>query len=140
MENCFYECKIRFDKLQENGSLKRVTESYGVLAVSFTEAESIIAAYSLNEGFEDVEIKSIRPLQVEGCIEGDGNMYYLTSIKFIVINEKTGEKKSASTKWLVCSPDLDSVPAAVRSYYKKSTQDYVIASVRKSPILKIIKR
>ncbi len=38
----WFECKIRFDKMMENGSVKRVTESYLVDALSFTEAEARI--------------------------------------------------------------------------------------------------
>lgn len=35
----WFECKVRFDKTMENGSIKKVTEAYLVDAVSFTEAE-----------------------------------------------------------------------------------------------------
>lgn len=39
----WFECKIRYDKLQENGtSVKKVTESFLVDALSFTEAEARI--------------------------------------------------------------------------------------------------
>ena len=38
----WFECKARFDKMMENGSLKKVTEPYMVDALSFTEAEARI--------------------------------------------------------------------------------------------------
>ena len=38
----WFECKIRYDKTQENGSIKKVTEPYLVDALSFTEAEARI--------------------------------------------------------------------------------------------------
>lgn len=39
----WFECKIRYDKLQENGTaVKKVTESFLVGALSFTEAEARI--------------------------------------------------------------------------------------------------
>lgn len=38
----WFECKVRFDKMMENGSVKRVTEAYLVDALSFTEAEARI--------------------------------------------------------------------------------------------------
>ena len=38
----WFECKIRYDKTQENGSIKKVTEPFLVDALSFTEAEARI--------------------------------------------------------------------------------------------------
>ena len=38
----WFECKIRYDKIQENGAVKKVTEPYLVDALSFTEAEARI--------------------------------------------------------------------------------------------------
>ena len=38
----WFECKVRYDKLQENGAVKKVTEAYLVDALSFTEAEARI--------------------------------------------------------------------------------------------------
>ena len=38
----FYECGVRYDKIAEDGSTKKVTEQYIVDALSFTEAESRI--------------------------------------------------------------------------------------------------
>ena len=36
----WFECKIRYEKLMENGMNKKVTEPYLVDALSFTEAEA----------------------------------------------------------------------------------------------------
>ena len=38
----WFECKIRYEKIAENGMNKKVTEPYLVDALSFTEAESRI--------------------------------------------------------------------------------------------------
>ena len=38
----WFECKIRYEKVAENGMNKKVTEPYLVDALSFTEAESRI--------------------------------------------------------------------------------------------------
>ena len=36
----WFECKVRFDKMMDNGSVKKVTEPYLVDALSFTESRS----------------------------------------------------------------------------------------------------
>ena len=38
----WFECKIRYEKMQEDGIQKKVTEQYVVNALSFTEAEALI--------------------------------------------------------------------------------------------------
>ena len=36
----WFECKVKYDRMMENGVLKTVSEPYLVDALSFTEAES----------------------------------------------------------------------------------------------------
>ena len=38
----WFECKVRYDKMMENGSVKKVNEPYLVDALTFTEAEARI--------------------------------------------------------------------------------------------------
>jgi len=42
MLHTWFKCKIRYDKVMENGMNKKVTEPYLVDALSFTEAEARI--------------------------------------------------------------------------------------------------
>ena len=56
----WYECKIRYEKMMGDGTLKKVTEAYTVEALSFTEAEANIikemSAY-ISGAFEVRDIK-----------------------------------------------------------------------------------
>lgn len=54
----WFECKVKYEKLTENGQQKAVTEPYLVDALSFTEAEARI-------------IEEMTPF-VTGGGEGDG--------------------------------------------------------------------
>lgn len=38
----WFECRIRYDKMQENGTVKKVNEPYLVDALTFTDAEARI--------------------------------------------------------------------------------------------------
>ena len=38
----WFECKVRYDKMMENGVVKKVNEPYLIDALSFTEAEARI--------------------------------------------------------------------------------------------------
>ena len=45
----WFECKVKYDKMMENGMQKKVTEPYMVDALSFTEAE--VSHYKGNDTF-----------------------------------------------------------------------------------------
>lgn len=45
----WFECKVKYDKMMENGMQKKVTEPYMVDALSFTEAEAL--SYKGNDTF-----------------------------------------------------------------------------------------
>ena len=51
----WFECKVQYEKVMEDGLQKKVTELYTVEALSFTEAEARIieemAAYISGGGF-----------------------------------------------------------------------------------------
>ena len=56
----WFECKVRYDQTQENGSQKAVTEQYVVDALSFAEAEKRITeemASYISGGFEVTDVK-----------------------------------------------------------------------------------
>lgn len=59
----WFECKISYEKMMENGMQRKVTEPYLVDALSFTEAEARIIEESrpfINEGFVVTDIKRAR--------------------------------------------------------------------------------
>ena len=64
MMHNWFECKVRYDKVAENGMNKKVTEPYLVDALSFTEAEAriieeITPFISLFSTLIRLEVKSI---------------------------------------------------------------------------------
>ena len=56
----WFECKIRYEKVMEDGLQKRVSENYVVDALSFSEAEERIIeemSHFISGQFEVVDIK-----------------------------------------------------------------------------------
>ena len=72
--NNWYECKVKFEKTLENGIQKKVTETYLVDAMSFTEAENRIieemTPYISGE-FEVTAVKKNRISELFADPEGD---------------------------------------------------------------------
>lgn len=59
----YYEVKVQYQKMQEDGKEKKVTEQYVVEALSFTEAETRIAEEMLpyTDGEFDIVSEKIAP-------------------------------------------------------------------------------
>ena len=71
----WFECKIRYEKVMENGMQKKVTEPYLVDALSFTEAEAkTTAEFSPLPNFK---VKSIRQYKVAEIVPSElGDTYF----------------------------------------------------------------
>ena len=57
----WFECKVQFDKVQEDGLLKKVTEQYVLNAISFAEAEKRITKEMSAYISGEFVIKDIKP-------------------------------------------------------------------------------
>lgn len=60
----YFECSVRYDKMQQNGSVKKVTEKYIVDALSFTVAEARIIAAITPYMSGDFTIPAIRKTKI----------------------------------------------------------------------------
>ena len=94
----WFECKVRYDKLQENGSVKKVTEPYLVDALSITEAVARITDEMAPFISGDYSVSSAKSTKIAEIFWDDSaDKWYLVKVAFITIDEKTAaEKKSVS--------------------------------------------
>ena len=90
----WFECKVKYDKMTEDGSQKTVTEPYLVDALSFTEAEARITEEItpfISGEFKVTAVKRTNTAEIfwkEG-----GDKWYKVKVNFCTIDEKTGKEK-----------------------------------------------
>ena len=96
--NNWYECRVKFEKVLENGVQKKVTEVYLVDAMSFTEAENRIIEEMTPYISGEFEVTAVKKDRIsEMFIDPEGDKWYRCKVMFITLDEKSGaEKKSAS--------------------------------------------
>ena len=101
MHNWFL-CGVTYDKTQENGTIKRVTEPYLVDALSFTEAETRIIEEMKPYMSGDFIVANIKRAKLAELFFNDsGDRFFKAKVYFITLDEKSGlEKKKAVTMWL----------------------------------------
>ena len=82
----WFECKIRYDKAQENGAIKKVTEPYLVDALSFTEAEARIIEEQTPFISGEVNVTAVKRTKIAEIFWDDSaDKWYLVKVAFIKI-------------------------------------------------------
>lgn len=134
----WFECKVRYEKIAENGMNKKVTEPYVVDALSFTEAENriieIVSQYVSGE-FTVTDIK--RANYNEVFFNEDGDRWFKSKLQFITIDEKTAVEKKTSVNVLVQAVDIKDALGKIEEGMKGTMADYVIASIAETAIMDV---
>lgn len=136
----WFECKIRYEKIMENGMQKKVTEPYLVDALSFTEAEARIieeiTPYISGE-FTVSDIKRANYSELFASDDETADRWFKCKLIFITLDEKSGAEKKASTQILVQAADLRDAVKKLDEGMKGTMADYQIGSVAETAIMDV---
>lgn len=136
----WFICKIRYEKMQEDGMQKKVTESYIIDAVSFTEAEERIteemSAYIIGE-FEvkDISLAPFGEIFFDEKLSAD--RYYKAKLAFITIDEKSGNEKRQNVTYLVHAENFNQAVNNIDEVMGGTMIDYEIISIAETQIMDV---
>lgn len=136
----FFEVKIQYQKMQEDGKEKRVTEQYVVEALSFTEAESRIAEEMLpyTDGDLDVVSEKIAPFnEILLSDRTDDDKWFISKVGFITLDEKTAKEKKQTFRYLVQAATSEIALDYTKEMFSHGMSDYSIDSVQDTPIIDV---
>ena len=136
----YFEVKIQYQKMQEDGKEKRVTEQYVVEAMSFTEAESRIAEEMLpyTDGDLDVVSEKIAPFnEIFLSDRTDDDKWFVSKVGFITLDEKTAKEKKQTFRYLVQAATSGHALDYTKTMLNQCLSDYSIDSVQDTPTLNV---
>ena len=136
----WFECKIRYEKVMENGMNKKVTEPYLVDALSFTEAEARIIEEMtpfISGEFTVSDIKRANYSELFPSEEEAADRWFKCKLVFITLDEKSGAEKKTSTQVLVQAADLRDAVKKLDEGMKGTMAYYQIASVAETAIMDV---
>lgn len=134
----WFECKVRFDKIQENGAVKKVTEPYLLDALSFTEAETRIIEEMKPYISGEFSVSAVKKTKIsEIFFNENGDRYYLVKVNFITLDEKSGVEKKTASLILVQASDFDDSLSVFKEGMKGTMADYEIASIAETPLMDV---
>ncbi len=136
----WFETKVKYDKMMDNGLLRPTTETYVVDALSFAEAESRIIQEITPFISGDFKITNIveAPYR-EVCFSSDthDDRWYKAKLQFITIDEATEKEKRQNIYYLLQAATLAKAVAYINEMMSKTMFDYVITSVAETAIIDV---
>ncbi len=134
----WFECKVRYDKAQENGASKKVNEPYLVDALSFTEAEARIIEEQTPFISGDFSVAAVKRTKIAEIFRDDrADRWYLVKVAFITIDEKTAAEKKSVSQILVAGSDFKMAYDNFIEGMKGSLADYEIVSITETPLMDV---
>ena len=135
----WFECKVSYEKENENGKLKKVTESYLVDALSFTEAESVITKEMSNFISGDFDVKTVKKEKVRELFRSESGegVWFKVKIAFITVDEVSGKEKRSNFTIYQQTNDMFTVGSDLKENLKGSMVDWEIKSVVETKILDV---
>ena len=135
----WFECKVRYEKTQEDGMPKMVTETYVVDGINFGDAFNRMCENTIkeicSEEFEIVGMKKAQYSEI-ALYALLGNVFYRVKINMTTIDEKTDKQKKTPMFLLVRADNINEARKAVDDEYMKGTMiDYEISSVVETKIV-----
>ena len=136
----YFECKVRYEKVTEEGTQKKVTEQYVVDALSFSEAEKRIieeiAAYISGEyEITDVRKAAYKEIFFSDCETED--RWYKAKLMFITIDERTAKEKRSAVTYLVQAGTLDGAVKNINEVMGGTMIDYEKSNIAETKIMDV---
>ena len=136
----WFECKIRYEKMMEDGLQKKVSETYVVDALSFSEAEKCIIeemSHFISGQFDVIDIKKASYKEIFFVDSDNADKWYKAKLQFITIDEKSGKEKRSTVTYLVQGGSLQSALKNVDAVMGTTMSDYVVASLAETQIMDV---
>lgn len=133
----WFMCKVKYQKEEENGKVKNVTEPYLVDAMSFTEAEariyeelgSIIRGEFIVSGISKSRIIDIFHYD-------DSDVWYKCKVTYSV-EEESGKEKKIKNYMLVTASDVKQAYERIFESLNNMLVPFTVPEILETPIVEI---
>ena len=141
----WFECKVRYDKLQEGGtSVKKVTETFLVDALTFTEAESRIIEERKPFISGEFSVSAVKRTKIsEIFFNEEADRYYMVKWLIITLDEKPAAmgkapvEKKVAVLTLVQASTFEAALKAFMDGMSTTMADFEVAQINETQILDV---
>ena len=136
----YFEVKTRYDRMQENGQVKKATDTCIAVAQSFSEAEEMIDEYLASFMLNEPETKSIRIVNYAEFFrkEEKGESFFQATIELISLDEKSGREKRLKKKVLIAANDREEAEALLKEKFNETMLDWRLVAFAETNICDVV--
>lgn len=137
----WFECKVRYEQTQEDGTGKMVTETYVYKAADFGEAYDKAIKNMSTSISGEFEITAMKIAQYKEIITQDERTeekYYRVKVNLIILDEKTQKEKKTACYYLVNADSVEKARKYTDTAFSDTLIDYVIEAVQEAKIIDVI--
>ena len=136
----WFECKIRYEKIMEDGLPKKINDVYVVDALSFSEAEERIIEEMSSYISGEIEIVDVKIAPYREIFFADDNLadqWFKAKLSFITIDERTDKEKRTSMMCLVNADNISSAINNIGEVMSGTMIDHVTTSISATKIFDV---
>ena len=136
----WFECKVRYEQTQEDGTDKTVTETYGYKAADFGDAydkatKDMSTFISGEFGITGMKIAQYGEVFIQD--ERTEEKFYRVKVNFIVLDEKTNKEKKIAQYYLVNADSVEKARKYTDTALSQTMADFIIVSVQETMIIDV---
>ena len=136
----WFLAKIRYEKTDEKGMTRKVTESYLVDALSFTEAEARIIDNVKDFITGEFNVTALKWESVSELFTSDkecDDKWYKIKVAYITLDEKSGKERRTYAYMFVQSSDTANAEKRLHEGMKGTLADYLVMEVKETQIVDV---
>ena len=136
----WFQCKVKYERNVDDGSIAKVSETYLIDALSFTEAEERINEEMKPYISGDFMVTDIKRAKINELFENEsGDRWYRSKVNFVSLDEEKGIEKRIATTMYAQASTLKEAVDVIDKGMKGTLADYEIASVVETDVMDIFK-
>lgn len=133
----WFQCKLKYQKELENGSLKTITEIHLVDALSFTEAEARLHQ-ELSGTHREFDVTNVGRLRLADVFYyDDADTWFKCKVVYVSLDERSGKEKKVNNIMLVTASDVKQAYERIQVGLKTMLVPFDITDVNRTNILEI---
>ena len=136
----WFECKIRYEKIMEDGTPKKVNEVYVIDALSFSEAEERIMEEMSSYISGEIELVDVKIAPYKEIFFADNNLterWFKAKVVYIIIDERTQREKRMPVMVLVNAGNINSAIKNTDEVMGGTMIDYAITAIQETKIFDV---
>lgn len=133
----WFECRFKFNREDEQGGYKSVTETFLIDAVSFTEAETRVYS-EVASNLRDFKLLKIAHYKVDDISIDTNRTWYKCKVAMTTIDEKSGKEKKVKQIVLANAGSIEEASSIVNDIFSTALSNFTSVAISETNIVEVL--